>query len=170
MWLGITVVIFVLALASTAAVGRLRPSGNFLVRFVTCGGLAWATLIGIEVAIGGMSVETVAALVLFAFAWELSIFLFAFVTTSVSVGLLVRLRAGPRSEVDLAKAYTTDFMVETRLERLIRDGFLVPVGSGYGLTRKSRVVLRAFNTLSSFFRHTPSAPTGVARHARTHAS
>ena len=121
MWLAVTIGVYVVALLSAATLGRLRPKDNFLTRFLLCGGLAWVMLAILELAIGGVSVETLASLLLFAFVWELSIFMFAFVSTSVSVGLLLRLRSGPRSYTELRNTYTTDFMVETRLERLVRE-------------------------------------------------
>jgi hypothetical protein len=173
MWLAVTIGMYVIALLGAATLGRLRPRGNFLTRFLLCGGVAWVVLAVVDLAAGGLSVETLASLLLFAFVWELSIFMFALVSTSVSVGLLIRLRSGPRSYAELRNKYSTDFMVETRLERLLRDGFLVPVESSYRLAPKSLIVLHVYGLLRGFFRHAP-APTSVAnRRAEewsTHAS
>jgi hypothetical protein len=165
MWLTFTIAFFVCALAAVAILGRFRPGGNFLARFLLCGSVGWAALAIVGFALDGPSLETIAGLVLFAFAWELSIFLFAFVTTSVSVGLLVRLKKRRHSQSELRNAYTTQFMVETRLDRLVSDGFLVPVANGYRLSPKSRLVLRVFNFMRQFFRHASGVTPPAMRQA-----
>jgi predicted transcriptional regulator len=44
-------------------------------------------------------------------------------------------------------------MVETRLERLVENGFLARAGDGYELTEKGRRLIGTFGTLRAVFKH-----------------
>jgi len=158
MWFALAVAYIIAAVLAYGVVARLPLRSNFLFKFLACGGLFWVGLAIHEVAVYGATILTLAALLLFAFVWELYIFLFAMISTSVSVGLLRRVNQAPVSAEQIVQRYSTEFMVESRLDRLVTDGYLRPDGGSYSLTPRAEFVLNSFNILRSFFRHPQQPP------------
>lgn len=155
MWLLLVAIYFIFAIVSYSIVARLPLTVNFVFKFLGCGGLFWIVLSAHLLALNRPMVETLAGMLLFAFGWELLIFLFAMTSTSVSVGLLRRIDRTPMSLHQVSERYSTEFMVGTRLERLVSDGYLTQDGDEYTLTPRACGLLRVFGALRGFFRHPP---------------
>jgi hypothetical protein len=152
-WLLLSVAYLAAAVVVYAFVARLPLRGNFLFKFLGCGAVFWLALAAHELQLEGPSLSTLSGLLLFAFGWELCIFLFALVSTSVSVGLLRRLRAGSLTADEITRQYSTEFMVDSRVARLVSDGYLAHSNGRYTLTPHARLVLSVFGLLRRFFRH-----------------
>ncbi len=152
-WLLLTLTYLVVATASYAVLVRLGIGGNFVVKFVGCGFVFWSTLALHHILLGLSGSAIVAALLVFAFVWELNIFAFALISRSVSVGILMRLRERPLTLDEIQRHYSTAFMVDDRITRLVADGYLAPDQTGFSLTRRARALLRLFAALRAFFGH-----------------
>ena len=154
MW-GVWVLIyFAVAIAGHAVLCRLPLRGNFVVKFLLVGGLLGVALGAHEVLSHGLAIEAWTALLLYAFACELYIFLFTLVSSSVSASLLIMLRTGSFTQMELDEHYSSTLMVDRRLDRLLATGLLGANSSGYVLTDKGRALLAVFKALKRFFRHT----------------
>ncbi len=146
---------FLAAVAGHALLVRTRLPGNSVAKFLAAGcplGLALAVYL---LAFHGLSVGACAALAAYAFACELYIFLFTMVTSSVSVKLLLSLRAGDLSAAEIDALYGSTGMVARRVERLLAVGLLEPDGGSYRVSPRGRRLVRTFAVLKRFFRHSP---------------
>jgi hypothetical protein len=126
-----------------------------VVKFVLVGGLVGLALAGWLVTTYGLAVPTLAGLVTFALACELYIFCFTLIITSVSAIWLRRLHRGGIDTAMLAEAYSPAWMVDSRLERLADNDFVVRTAAGYRLTEKGRGLMRTFGRLRRLFNHAP---------------
>src|SRR5437868_5296162 len=93
-WLLLSIAYLALAFVCNSLLVRLPIKGNFVFKFLGCGVVFWLALAVHLLVLDGATPASLAGLLLFAFCWELNIFLFATISRSVSVGLLLHLRAG----------------------------------------------------------------------------
>jgi hypothetical protein len=100
-----------------------------------------------------LSVESLAALLMFAFACELYVFLFTMTISSISANALVRLAHRPMAIEEAMSAYDSSNMVRMRLERLIGGSFIrvVAPGSRLLLSPKGVRLTKAFSGLRRLF-------------------
>ena len=133
----------------------VRPS--VVVKYVVVGGLTGLALLAHLLSVEGPTHRTLAGLLVFALASELYIFLFTMIISSVSAIWLRRLYRGSIETSTLAEIYSPAWMVETRLERLVENGFLVRTDDGYRLTEKGRSLINTFTRLRGIFKHEPRA-------------
>ena len=92
MWLITAIACLAVAIAGHVALRHLAPSFSSLAAFMLVGGAVGVTLISITALVWGVSVESWAAIVAYAFACELYVFLFSLISSSVSAALLHQLR------------------------------------------------------------------------------
>ena len=144
---------FVVALVLHAAWCRVAQRPSTVVKFVAAGGLVGLVLLGHLLATEGPTHRTLAGLLVFALASELYIFSFTLIISSVSAIWLRRLYRGSIETDALAEAYSPSWMVETRLSRLVENGFLARDGDGYRLTEKGRGLIGTFGRLRAIFKH-----------------
>ena len=149
----LAVLYFVVAVVLHAAWCRVSARPSVVVKFVVVGGALGLALLGHLLAVEGVTHGTLAGLLVFGLASELYIFCFTLILTSVSAIWLRRLHRGSIDTAALAEAYSPTWMVETRLERLIENGFLVRAGDGYRLTEKGRGLIGTFGRLRAIFKH-----------------
>ena len=128
-----------------------RPS--VVVKLVGIGGLAGLGLLGHLLVLEGPTYRTLAGLLVYALGCELYIFLFTLIISSVSAIWLRRLYRGSIETAALAETYSPTWMVDTRLGRLVENGFLACEGERYGLTEKGRSLIRTFGRLRAIFGH-----------------
>ena len=149
-----------LALASAvilhACLVRVAGSLNKVVAFLATGGLVGLALVVYEIVWSAhTTLESLAALAVYAAACELYIFAFTLVVSSVSVAVLTALDGGPLSEDALEHHDSSRAMVETRLERLAMAG-CVDLRDGVCLvTPRGRALAGAFERLRRTFGHAP---------------
>lgn len=154
----LAVVYFVVAFALHAVWCRLSARPSVVVKYVGIGGLTGLALLAHLLAVEGPTYRTLAGLLVFGLASELYIFAFTLIITSVSAIWLRRLHRGSIDQAALAEAYSPTWMVQTRLDRLVENGFLVRAGDGYRLTEKGLGLMRTFGRLRAIFKHERRAP------------
>lgn len=153
MWLIAVVLSMAASVVGHALVMRGWPHINRVMGFVGIGGTAGAALLAYLVTSHGLTGETAAALLAYAFACELYIFLFTLVMTSVSASLLMRLRRGELAQQEIDQIYHDDCMVEARLQRLTAIGLLGKQNDVYHVTERGARLSTLFSELRRFFCH-----------------
>ena len=101
----------------------------------------------------GLTLKTLAAVLMYALLCELYMFCFTLVLLSISANLLIKLLDGP---IDLASLTSVDDpkeMVLLRLDRLQKNGFIVRVDGNLALSEKGFKYHESFKSLHSFFGH-----------------
>ena len=151
-------VYFLVAVVVHAVWCRLPPRLSVVAKFVLAGGLVGVLLSAHLIGVDGFSIGTLAGVAVYALACELYIFLFTLILSSVSAIWLRRLHRGSIEAAALAEAYSPAWMVDSRLGRLVDNGFLQPVAGGYRLTDKARRMIRTFARLRAFFGHDRRQP------------
>ncbi|MDX2097257.1 MAG: hypothetical protein SFW36_05730 [Leptolyngbyaceae cyanobacterium bins.59] len=154
-WIVWVVGSFVGAVLGHALACRLPLPGNILFRFLVVGGGIGLILASLLWQTYGFGLETWAALLLYAFICELYIFVFTFVASSVSVSLLMILDRQSFKLDEIDQYYSSEGMVEGRLEKLLKVGLITSSPSGYVLTLKSQVLTAIFDPLRQFFKRAP---------------
>lgn len=149
----LAVAYFVGALVLHAIWCRVSPRPSVVVKFVAVGGLTGLVLVGHLLAVEGLTHRTLAGLLVFGLASELYIFCFTLILTSVSAIWLRRLYRGSIETDALAETYSPTWMVESRLSRLVENGFLARADTGYRLTEKGRGLIGTFGRLRAIFKH-----------------
>ena len=144
---------FAVAVAGHAVLCRTRFVGNIVTKFLAVGGLLGVALIGHNVFVQGLGVETWPAVLAYGFGCELYIFLFTLVGSSVSASLLLTLGTGTLPQTEIDKLYSNTYMVERRIDNLLAAGLLGVTRSGYLVTAKGQSLLAVFRTLHRFFKH-----------------
>jgi len=144
---------FALALVLHAIWCQVASRPSVVVKFVLTGGAVGLALLGHLVAVVGLTHGTLAGLLVFALASELYLFLCTLIITSVSAIWLRRLYRGSIETAALAEAYSPTWMVDSRLVRLVENGFLVRDGDGYRLTEKGRGLIGTFSRLRAVLKH-----------------
>jgi hypothetical protein len=156
MWFLITAACFAAAVVGHALLCRVSIKLDFVAKSLATGIPAALILAGLLLRRHGLDTPTWAGLLLFGFAYELYIFLFTLVSTSVSASLLMKLASGHLTFPEIDQLYSSDSMVETRMEKLVRTGLLERHGEEFRVTAKTRKLLVVFRALRSFFRHPAS--------------
>lgn len=146
---------FVAAVVLHAIWCRLSTRLSVVVKFVAVGGLVGLMMAAYLLSAFGASVGMLAGLLGYALACELYIFLFTLILSSVSAIWLRRLHRGSIDTATLAEAYSPAWMVDSRVQRLVDNGFLVQDGETYRLTEKGRGMIRTFGRLRRAFNHAP---------------
>ena len=146
---------FAIAVVLHAIWCRLSGRLSVVVKFVAVGGVVGLATAAHLLSAFGASVSTLAGLLVFALACELYIFLFTLILSSVSAIWLRRLHRGSIDARTLAEAYSPAWMVDSRVQRLVDNGFLVQDDSTYRLTEKGRGMIQTFGRLRRAFNHAP---------------
>jgi hypothetical protein len=151
--------VFVLAAVLLHSVlTRLSIPVNVVVRFLAAAAVTGVALTAVVVALHLPVDQAVAVVLIYVLMCELYTFLFTFVMTSVSVGLLLTLRSGSKSEGDLEERYNATAMVEARMTRLISNGFLrLRADDDYVVTPRAARLVAIFRFLRSVFRNARDA-------------
>ena len=152
MWLGLVGLYATAAIVVHARVTRTTLPGNSVVKFLATGACAGLALGLHLLAVYGLAVECWAGLIWYALVCELYIFLFTLTMSSISVGLLFRLRAGSISEQEIDRIYDPAAMVRLRTGRLLANGLLREEAGGYVPTPRAKRLVRLFTLLRSLFR------------------
>jgi len=153
MWLLLTVAYFTLAVLVHAALCRTRWQASAVIKYLVAGGLCGLILAGQLMLLYGLDAPSLAGVLGFALVSELYVFLFTLVHSSVSSVLLRRLRRGGMTADDLDRVGNPAWMVESRLEKLVANDFLVADSGSYALTARAERTLFLFGHLHRFFRH-----------------
>jgi hypothetical protein len=153
MWAVAGLACFALAVLGHFMSCRVQLPLNVLFKFVVVGTPIGAVLALMLLAVYGLSIETVASLLLYALACELYVFVFTFVSSSVSASTLMRLRAGALTDEEIERHYSAEYMVESRFTKLLSSGLLRSDNGDYALTPRGERLLHLFRQLRSFFRH-----------------
>lgn len=122
-------------------------------RFLVVGvslGVALATFLLTQF---GFTSHGFAAILLYALLCELYLFCFTLVISSVSATMLIMLRQGPIESAGLASTYDPNEMVQLRVGRLIKTGFVERNGGRLAVTLKGAKLHRMFTRLRQFFGH-----------------
>jgi hypothetical protein len=131
---------------------RLPVRMDAVLRFLLVG-----VPIGIAIVVwaarNGFTAHALAATALYAFLCELYIFCFTLVIGSISVATLVPLRESDVDETVFLARADTSAMVQVRLARLVKNGFVLRKDGRYALTPKGMRLHNVFTALRRFFRH-----------------
>jgi hypothetical protein len=100
-----------------------------------------------------LGIETIAALLLYAVFCELYVFLFTFVLGSVSANIVLRLNKRSLNDQQLNDIYSSEAMVELRIDRLLEKGLLLNDGDQLRSSKGGQRVAVAFNRLQRLFGH-----------------
>jgi hypothetical protein len=158
---------FLAAVVLHAVVVRLSLRGDAVTKFVAAGGVAGVGLLALLLLLDAPALIAVAAVVAFAFTCELYIFLFTLVGQSVSVRILLELRAGELRREEIDALYDPRDMVQGRIARMRATGLLEP--GGFRVTPRGQRLVRIFLGLKRFFGHplpVPMAPAAKSRPSR----
>jgi hypothetical protein len=152
-WIGSVISALVVALLGHAWLCRTSIPGNAVGKFLIAGTASGLLLVGQQTWRAGVIIETVAAVLAYAFACELYLFLFTLAGSSVSVGVLLALRRGglTRSEVDVL--CDSSEMVDVRIARLMAARLITASGAGLVITSRGRRLLKLFALLAGIFKH-----------------
>ncbi len=123
-------------------------------RFLLIGVPLGVALAAVSLAHFGPTVPGIAAILLYALLCELYIFCFTLVLSSVSATMLIMLREGPVDATRISSACDPREMVNLRLERMIKVGFIERGAAGrFSVSEKGMQLHRAFAVLRHFFGH-----------------
>ena len=153
MWMVAAVACFLISIVAHNVLTHRRPSINIVLGFISVSTLAGIVLLLTLFWAEGLTISAFAGLLLYGLECELYIFCFTLVSSSVSASILVRLRTGPHTDEDIEQRYNSKYMVESRINKLIRNGYLVPEQDGCTLSRSGLRLYRAFEWLRVFFGH-----------------
>lgn len=165
MWLGLTLAAFALTFAFHALLCRVPLRLDFVAKAVVVAAAIGLSLAATLIARGGLGIETVAALLLYAFLFELYVFFFTLVSTSVSVALLLKLRTGALTPNEIDSLYSDAEMVSGRMEKMLGANLLTKNDNQYRITQKARMLVVPFRVLRFFF-HSPTKK--LSPHAEPH--
>jgi hypothetical protein len=129
---------------------------NRVAKYVLAGGVCGVALLVCVVLAEYSFLNALAAILLYAFASELYIFLFTLIASSVSISIIRGLRVGAMSARDVELLYSSERMVQVRLERLLAIGLINRDVRGVHLTARGRRVITIFGALRRFFGHSVS--------------
>jgi hypothetical protein len=101
----------------------------------------------------GLAIHAFASILLYAFLCELYIFCFTLVISSVSVTMLMLLQQTPMEISTFTRTYDPREMVNLRVDRLIKYGFIERKGTQFVVGSKGMRLHRVFGILRRFFRH-----------------
>jgi hypothetical protein len=154
MWIVLTLVAIAAAIAAHAALSRLPgPPLNMVTRFVVPGVPIGLALGGVLLVRGSTAIEVLAGLLGYALACEVYIFVYTMISSSVTVSLLLKLRAGAANWAALDAEYSDAAMVDGRMAKLLTNGLITSSPAGYSVTPRGEALVTSFARLRHFFRH-----------------
>ena len=145
--------IFILAVLLHGLVMRVPMQIDSVRRFLMVGMLLGLALVVFALSQFGFTLAGFAAILLYALLCELYLFFFTLVISSVSVTMLIMLRKGPVTKRELTTVYDPEKMVQTRLDRLLQNGFLESEKGRLAVTVQGMKYHRTFAILRVFFGH-----------------
>lgn len=146
---------FILAVLLHGLIMRAPMQMDSVRRFLMVGAPLGLALVVFALTRFGFTLNGFAAIFLYALLCELYMFCFTLVLSSVSVTMLIMLRQGPVTDSSLISIYAPDEMVQLRLGRLIKTGFIEQDGRRLAVTEKGAKLHRIFFALKRFFGHLP---------------
>lgn len=166
MWAGLALGAFAVAVFCHLILVRVSLPFSNVIRYLVAGGVIGGGLVLLLLLLYGISGEAVAGALIFAFLSELYIFFFTLVISSVSVSLMLYLRAGDMAEAEVSRIYNSQRMVTFRLEQLVRNGFATERDDTYALTPTGQFVVTWFVRLRRLFghEHAGAHPEGTLTH------
>jgi len=144
---------FVLAVLLHGIAMRIPMQLDSVRRFLMVGIPLGAGLTAFALTRFGITLSGFAAILLYALLCELYLFFFTLVISSVSVTMLIMLRQGPIEATALVSTYDPNEMVQLRVGRLIKTGFVERNGDRLAITQKGAKLHRTFTVLRRFFGH-----------------
>lgn len=153
MWALLPSAAFLVAVIAHAILCRLPLRTDFVAKALLASVPVAGILAGLVHFRYGWQIETLASLLMYAFFIELYIFCFTLVSTSVSVSILLKVARHALSREEIEERYSDKSMMEGRVVKLVRAGFLDRQPDGFRVTGKARFVLAGFRILRFFFRH-----------------
>jgi len=153
LWILLPLGSFALAVLLHGLVMRLPSRIDSVRRFLLVGFPVGLVLVVASLGMLGLTTAGFAAVLLYALLCELYMFFFTLVISSVSVTMLIMLRQGSIEASKLVSTYDPDEMVQLRVGRLIKTGF-VQLDEGLPIvTEKGLKLHRMFTGLRRFFGH-----------------
>jgi hypothetical protein len=148
-------VYFLVAVALHAVWCRLSARPSVVVKLVLVGGVVGVAMLAHLYSAYGVSTSLLAGMLVYGLVCELYIFSFTLILSSVSAIWLRRLYRGSIGIATLEEAYSPAWMVDSRVERLVNNGFLTQLDGTFRLTEKARKMIRTFTRLRALFNHAP---------------
>jgi hypothetical protein len=159
MWLLFILICFIGSIIFHSIIVRLIENINRVISYVIVSLSFGIMLIVFLLTYYGInSIKTYAAISLFLLLVEIYVFLFTFTLSSISANILVSVRKTALTKDAISKIYDSTTMVNYRLERLKKNGFLES-GNGidnikyYRITDKGYKFVRALGMMKKFFNH-----------------
>lgn len=152
----IALTVFVLAVLLHGLVMRFAMQVDSVRRFLMVGIPLGLALAAFSLARFGLALNGFATILLYALLCELYMFCFTLVISSVSVTMLIKLRQGPVADSSLVSVNALDEMVQLRVSRLIKTGFVTQNGGRLAVTAKGTKLHLIFKGLRHFFYHDPA--------------
>ena len=144
---------FILAVMLHGLAMRLPMRLDSVRRFLLVGAPLGLALAVLAMTWFGFTLEAVAAILLYALLCELYMFCFTLVISSVSVTMMIMLRQGPVASAELVSTYDPHEMVQLRVDRLLKTGFVERDHSRLKVTPKGMNLHGSFTALRRFFGH-----------------
>jgi len=155
MWILLPLGCFGLAVFLHGIAMRVPLRMDVVRRFLLVGVPIGGALVIFSIAGLGVTIPAFAAILLYALLCELYIFCFTLVLSSVSATMLIILRQGPIDASALSATYDPHEMVQLRIERLVRNGFIERDNERLTMTKKGMNLHGTFTALGRFFAHKP---------------
>lgn len=147
---------FVIAVLLHGLVMRAPMQMDSVRRFLMVGAPLGLALVAFALTCFGFTLNSFAAILLYALLCELYIFCFTLALSSVSATMLIMLCDGPIATRALVAVYDPEKMVQLRLNRLLQNGFLEHAKGRIIVTTQGMKYHKAFTTLRIFFGHKPA--------------
>jgi hypothetical protein len=154
-WLLVPLAYLATAITAHALACRSPLPFNLVTKFLLVGTPLGVALGAHQLVRQGLGIETWVALMLYGLACELYMFLVTYTARSVSASLLMTLEQRNLTSGEIDRLYSAQYMVNTRIDRLVATGLLRREAAGYRLTGRGRCLLAVFTTLKRLFRHSP---------------
>lgn len=148
MWALAPILFLAAAIFGHALLCRMPLAINSVSRFLLSGSIVGITLCTFALARWGVSIESAAAIAVYAAACELYVFLFMLVSGSVS--LLYRLRFRTLSSDEIEAVLGGRSMVDRRIANMISVGLLQRGTQGFAQTQRGAFSLWIYRGLRNF--------------------
>lgn len=145
--------VFILAVLLHGLVMRAPMRMDSVKRFLMVGTPLGLALVIFALSRFGFTLDGFAAILLYALLCELYMFCFTLVISSVSVTMMIMLRQGPVASAELVSTYDPHEMVQLRVDRLLKTGFVERDHSQLKVTPKGMKLHGSFAALRRFFGH-----------------
>lgn len=155
MWFALTLsgIVFVVVLHGIFA--RLGGSLTIVLSFLCVSAPIAIIILFIAYWMFGISDESAAAILVYLAFCETYIFLFTLVANSVSISILMRLKSNPTTADKLMESYSTQAMVERRIDQLRAANFLTESAGQVRLLPRGEILAQVFVIARNLFRHPP---------------